>query len=208
MPDFGTTPVLSDFTLGPFPENPLSEDGRWEAPWPDQSPPLQKIANGIVSDSLHGPVSYSYWAQQAFHGDVEVYACMSGGQLGAAVETWRVFMWHDDPFVGNGYQVYIGGGIGNEINLRRYDDRVPTQLAQGSMGFPMRLGLRISGSRIETWVDHGAGWVADIFAVDTTYRGTFYIGCGIEDPSGGGVTFNCFGGGRPSVSQFFRWLYN
>jgi len=212
MAAFPSTGIL---TLFPPPaENPLYESGRWAQLNLDR-PPMQKIATGpttgAATDSEHGNPNYSYWAQETFStdsGPVEVWACTAGGQLGAALETWRVFLAITLGDRWSGYLAYYGGGIGKGFAIRRYDDGNAGffGIAGSGGGYPDKLGLRINGGEVECWAEFGGVWAMQCSASDGAYRGNFYLGIGIEDPTAGGLSFPCFGGGKPHRTQIYRIL--
>src|SRR5262245_17342904 len=124
MPDFGPlgSPTLSTFD-GPD-ETPLSEGGKWAQTTPERDP--MRLFQGDATDSVHGEPNYSHWVADVvqiplgFRG--EVFGCTAGGQLGAALETWRVFLFNQVGVNFYGYLVYVGGGIGKEFRIRRYDN--------------------------------------------------------------------------------------
>ena len=159
--------------------------------------------------TVQGPPNYSYWTRDAFSGDiVEAWMCTSGGQLGAAVETWRIALLLDDPAQFQGYLGYFGGGITKEIVIRQYDD-VGTQnvIAQGALpggAYPEMIGLRINGDAVEFWAMITGTWALYLTVNDTTYRGAFYLVIGTEDPTGGGLSISCFGGGVKNRTQIYR----
>lgn len=201
-----TTPLLSLFA-GP-PESPLSEGGKWAQGWFSRAP-LQKGSN-YVTDSLHGDPNYSFWTPQAFPDNVEVWGCTDGGQLGAAVETWRLNLWQGDPRRGVGYTLMYGGAIAKYFALRRYDSTAALDFTEVDFagGYPTTMLLRINGDNVEALAsyDSGATWSLMGYITDTNHRGgDWHIGLGIEDPTGGGLSFSCFGGGVPRRTQFFRW---
>lgn len=203
MPEFPQTAELSP--LDPPAENPLSEGGAWLQL--EIQPPLQKLSTGDLTDSIHGDTNYSYWARDQFDssGLVEVWACIDGGQLGAAIDSWRVLLAHSVGGDWDGYLVLLGGGILDDIVIRRYDNGVPTGLISVSGGSPRKIGMRINGPVIEAWSAPLVGaWSLITSVTDTTYRGQFYAGFGIEDPTGGGVTISCVGGGVPNRTQIYR----
>ena len=201
---FPETGLLSEFD--PPAENPLSESGNWGQFF--QNPPMQKNASNEAGQTVVGPVNYSFWTPQMFTGDAEVWACISGGQLGAALESWRVALW-TTAGVKQGYLALYGGAIGKFFELRRYtDDLNFTSLAVSGGGYPDRLGLRINGTAVEVWAAYGGVWALQLSFTDTTYRGGFYLSIGTEDPTGGGLSISCFGGGRKNRTQIFRWLSN
>ncbi len=207
MAEFPLTGLLSDFE-DPA-ENPLSESGAWALLTPDRAP--MRKAGGEATDSAHGNPNYSVWVRDVFTSanGVEVWACLSGGQLGSALETWRVALWRAPYEALEGYLIYYGGGIGKGFTIRRHDgptidDRVDIVASGG--GYPERLGLRIDGDNIEGWARYAGVWSLQCTVVDTTYRGNFYLGIGIEDPTGGGLSMPCFGGGRKNRTQIYRIL--
>ena len=207
-------------TFDPPAENPLYEGGNWAQTF--NQPPLQKVlvfgGDAVATDSAHGAVNYSHWTQDQFRrGDVpiEAFACTEGGQLGAALETWRVALWNTvtqetpEGHVGSvtGYLVYFGGAIGKGFAIRRYDTTGFTQIgASGAVGFPEMIGIRIIGAVIEAWGMYGGVWSLMATATDSNHQGWFYPGIGIEDPTGGGLSIPCFGAGIESDPEFIRWL--
>jgi hypothetical protein len=167
---------------------------------------------------VHGFPNFSHWTPETFNsgaGRAEVWACVSGGQLGAAVETWRVALWLTVGVNVTGYSCFYGGGITKFYALRKYTGGITTfsNLCVGAGGYPNGLGLRINGSEVEVWGAYGdpldpTSWTLICSSTDTTYRGRFYAGRGIEDPTAGGLGIGCFGAGIPRRTQFFRWLHN
>lgn len=232
---FGPPPGPEEGLVGTLSggENPLSIYGKWHGPigqgsptavkpqeqqglhYHGGNPALNSSYDGNAHSSVEFAVNYSYWAQEVFlSDDVEVWACTDGGQLGAALETWRVFAFNDLYFM-KGYLVYFGGGIDKNLTLRWYD---PSASSRGFLdiggipfgGYPTNIGLRINGSQVEAWDSHddGATWVKEIDVTHTGTRGGgWYIGIGTEEQ--GGTTelgIGCFGGGIPRRTQLFRWL--
>lgn len=207
---FPSTSLITEFD-GPA-ENPLSEGGKWIQAR-SLRPPLKKDV-GSVSDSIHGDPNYSVYIAQAFctnNGAVEAWACSGGGQLGAALETWRIALWKN-LFSVSGYQVYYGGGIGKGTAIWRYDnDDFFAIGGAGDTGYPSGIGIRITGSQVQAWMAYGdpydpLAWIMTAEATDNAHRGCFYASIGIEDPTGGGLGFGCFGGGPLHRTQFYRWL--
>lgn len=207
------------------PEDPLREGTRWLPPFlGDKNTGAilldMRKEGGTATDKHHdaqldGFLAYSYWTQQQFEGDnVEVWGMPVGGQLGAALETWRLFMWQQlDPPVG--YLVYIGGALSKETRIRKYNGGAFSFEGLGGSGesYCDGLMLRINGQRIEVWAYNGAGdifddanWHLRCFSIDTSYRGPFYIGMGVEDPTTGGLGWTAFGGGIPNRTQIYRIL--
>lgn len=170
---------------------------------------MQKFG-GAATDSVHNGTNYSYWTRGVFSTPsiVEVWACLDGGHLGAALETWRVALWKVLGDARDGYLAYMGGGIGKEIAIRRYTGGSFTDIAQVGADYPERLGLRIDGANVECWSSLGGVWALRCSAVDNTHRGGFYLSIGIEDPTAGGLSMPCFGGGVRNRSQIFRLLRN
>lgn len=210
------TALLDEFDCPP--ENPLSEDGRWQQTTPER-PPLKKVTVSLgvcgATDSENNPApNYSHWAQETFDsekGVVEVWGCTTGGQLGVALETWRVALWSSVGSV-TGYLLFYGGAISKGFKIRQYDGNLAsfTEIASSAaVGYPERIGLKINGADIEGWGMYAGVWTLMCSAPgNTAYRGKFYLGLGIEDPTGGDLGFACLGGGVPRRTQFFRWLYN
>lgn len=214
-----STGLLSEF-LDP-PENPLREGGKWLPVFPNGVPGTtvtdMRKEGGQATDLPHGAVlnnhiAYSYYTLQQFEGDAEVWGFPVGGQLGAALETWRLFMFEtlDPP---TGYLVYIGGGIGKDTTLRIYDGNSFTGLGSEAHVYTNALMLRTNGPYVEVWAndtdqtfDDPSKWYLRIQATDGTYRGPFYIGMGIEDPTGGGLGWDAIGGGIPHRTQIYRIL--
>jgi hypothetical protein len=203
---FPATSQLSDF-LDPS-ENPLYENGNWAQLAPS-SPPMAK-AGGSAGDSIHNGPNYSYWTRSVYYTPsiVEVWACTSGGQLGAALETWRVALFTTLGDERNGYLVYFGGAITKAFVIRRYDNGAFTELIGVGNAYPQKLGMRINGDNIEAWGEYGGVWSLQCSIVDTTYRGAFFLTIGIEDPTAGGLGMPCFGGGLKNRSQIIRYLHN
>lgn len=216
---FPSTALLSEFDCVTSPENPLYEDGAWIRTTGDR-PPMQKIGippNCAATDSEHGNPNYSSWGRATYLADldeniVEVWGCIEGGQLGAALETWRVFAFLEgvEP---TGYLLYEGGGIGKALVLRRYTGGITSFIDIGgsSIVYPPGIGLRINGTQIEAWYSTGDpldpnDWALSHSVTDPTHRGNFRIGIAVEDPTAGGLGFSCFGGGKPPSAEFIRWL--
>lgn len=199
--------MLSDFSGAA--ENPLSEGGNWIQTSPDR-PPLLKDSPNSVTNSVFGDPNYSTWVREVFYGNAEVWACISGGQLGAALETWRVALFTQIGINVQGYLLYYGGGLSKDLVLRKYTGGFASFTAIGSVSppYPSSIGIRINGGNVEAWWEGGGGWTLGFTVADNAYRGGFYATLGIEDPTGGGLNFSCFGGGAANRSQFFRWLYN
>lgn len=173
--------------------------------------------DGPHGTTLSGPIARSYYTRRRFYGDVEVWARCRGGQLGAALETWRLFLWGPNPAVGaQGYLVYVGGGLGKDTVIRRYDSTADyTVIASSGASYANGLMLRINGSAVEAWgCDFGdnelvpSNWYLRCSVNDTTYRGPYYLGIGIEDPTNGGLSFVGVGGGIPLRKQIFRHVSN
>jgi hypothetical protein len=205
MPPFPQTGFLTP--LDPPAENPLSEDGAWLQF--NTQPPLQKLVtggNGYLTDSEHGETNYSYWTRRQFSssGLLELWACITGGQLGAAVESWRVVLATSVGDSWNGYLVLFGGGIFSGYTIRRYSGGDFTNIGGASAGFPDKLGIRIDGNDIQAWGEYGGVWSLEASVSDTTHRGMFYLALGIEDPTGGGLSISCVGGGIPNRTQIYR----
>lgn len=218
MPGPLGTGIVTEFD-GPD-ESPLSENGTWSQLSPTQYPLARKNNTAVISVS-DVIVNYSYYNQQVLRiigeSRAEVWGCSQGGQLGAALETWRVFLFQNPGPSFDGYLFYYGGALSKDFVLRRYTGGVPVAdiAFQNSPGYPDKMALVIDGDNIQGWATFAAfpdTWVLMCDADDTTYRGAFYAGLGIEDPTSGSTTpslsFDCFGFGIPNRQQFFRWLYN
>lgn len=207
---FPETPELTEFVGAD--ENPLSDGGNW-AGGIDNAAPLKLISN-TATDSAHGAPNYSYWTRNAFRTSdrsaVEVWGCTVGGQLGAALETWRVALWLDDPALAIGYLGYMGGGIGKEFAIRRYDGGLTnfTDLASSFGVYMEKLGLAINGDAVELWWYGSGTWNLALSVDDPNHRGQFYLSLGIEDPTGGGLGFVCMGGGTVRRSRIIRYVSN
>lgn len=230
MADPRTTGYISLFE--PPEEDPLREDGAWAMAFgvtPSgndldmrkyQEIPgsgLGHATNQHHGTTLSGPIGRSFWTRERFSGDCEVWGIPYGGQLGAALETWRLFLWADPITAPKGYLVYIGGGIGKDTVIRRYDGGGAsdyTVLASDSRGYATGLCLVINGDDVEAWGSTGspsnpANWVMRCSATDTTYRDDLYLGMAIEDPTNGGLSFTAIGGGhRRKRQQIYRRLSN
>jgi hypothetical protein len=217
MPSYGEG-VLDEFTRAN--ENPLGiSDGNWTATDPNNRPPLQ-LASNSATQTVAGDPNYSHWTRQTFDsstGEAQIWACTDGGQLGAALETWRVALWLVVGGSVSGYLAYYGGGIGKGFALRRYDGGIAsfTGIGGSGGGYPTGLGIGINGGNVECWASYGdpfnpTTWALQCSATDGAYRGKFYGGIAIEDPTSGApgsLSFGCFGGGVPTRTQFFRWLH-
>jgi len=204
---FPGTPLLYDFS-GPA-ENPLYMEGAWGATWGGH-PPLRKEV-GYVSLTTEFTPNKSTLFREAFRADpgegtVEVWACTDGGQLGAALESWRVTA-YPDPANLVGYELIFGGGIGKGYFLRRYDGGGSfTGLAEVGDGYPQMIGMRITPVGVEAWGYDGATWTQKLTSGDTGHRGAFYLGLALEEQGGiNELSISCFGGGVPRRTQFFRW---
>jgi len=205
---FPNTALLSEFD--PPAENPLSEGGVWIPLVPDREP-LQKNASNQARNTTFGNPDYSAWVREVYPGDAEVWACLAGGQLGIALETWRIGLFTSIGDTLEGYLLLSGGSISKDLALRRYDGNITNFTGiggLGNVGYPLMMGLKINGTHVEAWTWDGISWSLRIDVVDNTYRGSFFLALGLEDPTGGGLGFECFGGGIPRRTQFFRWLYN
>lgn len=207
------------------PENPLREGGNWYPPFLGDHNFGSNVnyldmrkEGGDATDQPHGTqlngiIAYSYWTREQFAGDqVEVWGLPSGGQLGAALESWRLFMWSglNNP---TGYLVYIGGGLSKDTVIRKYGGGSFEDIAGTGGGYSSALMLRINGNDIEAWAvpypqdwEDPDNWVLRTSIPDITYRGPFYIGMGIEDPTNGGLSWLAFGGGKPHRTQIYRIL--
>lgn len=208
-----TTTQLYDFADYPD-EDPLSIGGAFSEYDYGASGPL-RLSGGCVTDEAHvtviaGPIYYSFLTTQQWSDDVEVWACTSGGQLGAAVESWRVGLAQGAPVNSGrkvGYLALFGGGIGKAYQLRRYDgDPVWATLAEVGDGYPDKILLRTNGPDVEVWGEDAGVWSLKISEPDNTYRGPFNLFLGIEDPTSGGLCISCMGGGVKNRTQIYRVL--
>lgn len=229
MADPRTTGYLSLFKYPP--EDPLREGGKWAMAIGTvrsgdnldmrkyQDHPGMPNELGHASDQSHGahlsgPIGRSFYTRQRFTGDVEVWGIPYGGQLGAALETWRLFIWSNPIWNPTGYLVYVGGGLSKDTVIRRYDGLDDyTSIASSPAGYASAMMLRINGDDVEAWrVDNGddpdnpANWYMACSVTDTTYRGPYYVGMAIEDPSAGGLSFTAIGGGKPIKTQIYRYV--
>jgi len=201
MADFPTTSLLSEF-VGPD-ENPLYENGAW-AQYADRFP-LQRFNNGaIVTEEF--AVNGMYWTRDTYIGLAEVWACTSGGGLGAALETWRVALWQDDPDSKIGYLTYYGGGIGEEYVIRRYDGGGSfTGIASLDTAGPSKIGMRLTPTHVECWAYFSGQWNFIVSAADATYRGTFFAAVEMEEQGGiGNLGMGCFGAGVINRQHIYR----
>lgn len=218
MPGPLGTQIVTDFD-GPD-ESPLSEDGTWSQLSPTQYPLARK--NNVAVISVSDPiVNYSYYNQQLLlitgEGRGEAWGCSEGGQLGAALETWRVFLFLNPGTSFSGYLFYFGGALSKDFVIRRYTNGVPAAdiASNPFIAYPARMALVIDGDAVQGWCSFDPFpdiWQLICQTNDTTYRGAFFAGLGLEDPTSGSSTpslgFDCFGLGVPNRQQFFRWLYN
>lgn len=196
--------------LDPPAESPVSEGGRWGPLTPERDQ-LSKNAFNQLTNTTFGLPDYSVWLHQALTGDAEVWGCLGGGGLGAALETWRIGLFQDIGFNFVGYQLYYGGALSKDLVLRRYDGGITDFTGiggAGGVGSPGIMGMRINGDFVEAWTHNSGEWELAFAVFDPTYRGTFYATFGLEDPTAGGLSFDCVGGGTPHFAQFFRWLWN
>lgn len=216
-------PAVTTIDGGQWYESPLSEDGDWTASHPDQPPMLKRGASsdpvgtpGAASVTGEFVVNYSHWTRNLAFGDAEVWACTSGGQLGAALETWRVALWTQTGGNLTGYLLYYGGGIGKGFGLRKYGNNSFLGIGGANGGYPQRIGLKIvqETQDIQMWAMYSDVWTlmgTQDHAIEPTISlpGPYYMGIGMEEQGGTlELGIDCFGGGTPHRSQFFRWLYN
>lgn len=206
------TNVLSLFD--PPAENPLSEAGAWAQTSTDRAP-MRKTAIGDATDSSHGDPNYSHWVREKFYAGIDgpptdAWGCLSGGQLGAALETWRVALWSRIAPSVQGYLVFFGGGLSKDLILRRYDGGFASFTAIGGVNlggaYPSMMGVRINGPDVEAWYRTTGDWTFGFAVADSTYRGWFNAGIGVEDPTGGGLAFPCFGAGTENDPEFLLWM--
>ena len=187
---------LSDF-IGPD-ENPLSEGGNWAQSFSSRAP-LRRFGNKATTSSTSNP-NYSHWTTTFnFDDGGDVFACTQGGQLGAALETWRVTMWQTVGGTNvNGYELYMGGGLSKPFVLSKYVAGVQTVLCTTAFhGYPQMIGINLTATDVEAWSMFGGTWGMECSGPDVAFRGDLYIGAALEDPSNGGLYMSCFGGGPP-----------
>lgn len=192
-------------------EGPLSEGGNWQRTIIAR-PPLRRLSNS-ATDSSHGDANYSNWVTPYStdpSGILDAFGCTTGGQLGTALETWRVALWSVLGASLTGYLAYFGGGISKGYVLRNYSGGLAsfTDIAASgaTLSYPEQIGIRINGTEVECWGMDAGVWSLKCSATDTDYRGQFYSGLGIEDPTGGGLAFTCFGAGTRQRTQIYRIL--
>lgn len=204
MPEFPATSLLTEFAGSP--ENPLSEGGKWAE---YGRFPLQKMGPGSVTPTMEFFVNGMYWTVSAFRSPCEVFACVGGGGLGAANESWRVCLWKDDPTAGVGYMAAFGGGIGEDYFMRRYDGGFNNFVGIAGVDTtnPEKIGLRITNTDVEEWAYFSGDWHLLLTVPDTTYRGTFFAAIEMEEQgSVGNVSMGCFGGGVINRQHIYRIL--
>lgn len=200
-------------------EDPLDEGGHWLRAGTDiWELDMRKTVNTLAGDqshptSLSGHIAGSYWTAGRFYDDCEVWGIPVGGQLGAALETWRLFIFETPWTAPSGYLVYVGGGLSKDTVIRRYDAGDFTNLVSSTAGYASALELRINGDDVECWAcdfGHSPGvpsnWYLRCSVTDTTYRGPFYVGMAIEDPSNGGLAWKGIGGGKRKRQQIYRYV--
>lgn len=195
-------------------ENPLSDGGNWAQTFSSRDP-LKRLGNQARNSTTTNP-NYSYWTSP-FDADaidpLEIFACSGGGQLGAALETWRIDLWQTVGGTSvNGYELFFGGGLSKGWELDKWVSSSGTNLDTAPYnGYPNKIGLRLNGDDVEGWANYAGTWVMEVSATDTTFRGSLYASLAIEDPTSGGLYFDCFGGGAVvrRVPQFIRrpWRY-
>ena len=184
-------------------ESPLSQGGKWFQARGDRDP--MRVVGTDATDTTHDGANYSYYGETPLGtspNPVEVWCCTTGGQLGAALETWRVFLMFGPAspgglLPGNGYLMWFGGGLAKSLVLNRYDAWNFGPNVEGGLpgsAYPEKIGMRITNGTVEGWVQITGVWSQILTLTDSTYRGTFYGGIGVEDPTGGGLAIPCFGG--------------
>lgn len=209
----GAPGIYDDFSHLPSGENPLSDGGRWSNDG-DRPPLMVSVGSGSIHGTVEFAVNGSLYVEKVFKGNIiEVYACTPDSGLGAALESQRVALW-TNPDNRTGYSIGHGGGIGQEFFLRRYDSNSFVAIGGAHVrdDHPRKLGLRITPTEVQAWgyyefeIPH---WQQVVTAADTTHRGTFWAALETEEQGGiEEVGFDCFNGGIPNRSQFFRWLQN
>ena len=212
MPEpFPNVGIQTDFT-GPA-ENPLSEAGSWATYGaPPERYPLRKSTTSALP-TFEFNVNGMYWTRAVFQSPCEVWGCISGGGLGAALEGWRLAFWHNSPYSAAGYLAGFGGGIGKDFFLRRYDGGSYGNFSGigglGGQPYPDYLGLRIGASEVEIWRGDNPGpvWTMVDSAADTTYRGVFYAAIELEEQGGiDELGWGCFGVGIKNRQHIYRWV--
>lgn len=205
MPDvFPTTPEYTNFD-GPN-ENPLSDGGRWIQGFFGY--PLHREGN-IAKVTTEGVLNGMVWVANIFPSPCEVWACTNGGQLGAALETWRVGMFLSTPYDQIGYQSYYGGALNKAFVIRRYDGVGSwTELISfQTLAYPERIGMRITTTHIEQWARYSGVWTFIHQAADTNHRGPFLASIAMEIQGGvDQLWMGCFGAGMKNRQHIYRWL--
>lgn len=205
--------LLTDFVGAD--ENPLSDGGNWATTFTTRDP-LQRKSNTAQPSTGSNP-NYSHWTtpfDASLIDPLEVFACSEGGQLGAALETWRINLW---TTVGgtsvNGYELYFGGGLSKNWVLNKWVSSSGTNLDTAPYtGYPERIGLRLNGSEVEGWGMFASTWTLMVSATDTEFRNDLlYASLALEDPTSAPnftLFFTCFGGGAPrrKRTQIYRWI--
>lgn len=212
MPPFPQVGRLVEAFDDPPNESPLSQGGIWE---PYGSPPDRfplRAGGGVAKPTEEFNVNGMYYAPRAFQSPCEIFGCLSGGGLGAALEGWRVAFWLGSPQSATGYLAGFGGGIGKDFFLRRYDGGFSSFTGIGGLSgqaYPDLLGMRITDTEVEIWRgdDPGPVWTLVDSAADTTYRGLFYAAIELEEQGGiDELGFGCFGVGVKNRQHIYRWL--
>jgi len=200
LPNF--TNELTDFVGAN--EDPLSDGGNWGQA-STARPPLKRQSNS-ATDSDHGEPNYSYYTTPLPDGKPQgIYACSTGGQLGVAVETWRIALYNSVGASISGYHFMYGGGIGKGYFLWAVHGSASFSTIDTSSGpYPQKMGIIVNGSSIEGWSYNSGIWTLRCSAIDGAYSGPMYPVLGIEDPTGGGLGFVCFGLLKTFVPQIYR----
>lgn len=220
MADIRTTGLLDDFQRPD--ENPLSGGGNWSQTDPTFSGNMQLVSHGATHQS-GGPSGDSYWTTlftQFGSDEVEVWGYPRGGGAGAAGVAWALDLWQQPGGSGvvDGYRFRNeSSGGGAQFRLYRITNTATATTIGGSGGFAtgnpstMVMLLRRNGGNVEGWysANAGANWTLVVSTTDSTYTGSFYIGCGIRDNSAGQILdWAGIGGGSGSVNrpQIYRYL--
>lgn len=209
MPEpFPTVGIVTEFIGTGTEEDPLSEDGAWAN---YGRADLRKGASGNAMPTEEFIVNGMYWTRNTFISPCEAFGCISGGGLGAALEGWRIAFWYLSPTSTAGYLAGVGGGIGKDFFLRRYNgggfNDFDSLGGIAGVSIPDDLGIRITASAVELWARYSGTWSLQVTSGDTTYRGVFYAAIELEEQGGiNELGWGCFGVGVKNRQHIYRWL--